>query len=48
LPGIYSGAVDMSESDIAELIGYLLSCFAAGFVAGYLLRVFRRGAESIR
>jgi hypothetical protein len=38
----------MVEDDLAALVGYLLSAFGIGFVTGYILRVFRRGAESVR
>lgn len=38
----------MTEDDIATLAGNFLSSWAVGFVVGYILRVFRRGADSIR
>lgn len=38
----------MTDSDVAELIGYFLSAFGIGFIAGYLLRVFRRAVDLIR
>jgi hypothetical protein len=38
----------MTESDIADLAGYFLSSFGIGFVSGFILRVFRRGAEATR
>jgi hypothetical protein len=47
--GLYIGALDViTDSDMQELISYLLSAFGIGLAMGYLLRVFRRAADFIR
>lgn len=37
----------MIDADVASLVGFFLSAFGVGFIAGYLLRVFNRGAGYI-
>jgi hypothetical protein len=36
----YRFRCDMTTSDIAEIVGYLFSSFTAGYVAGFLSKVF--------
>jgi uncharacterized membrane protein (Fun14 family) len=37
----------MVDNDITQLIGQFLSAWAVGFVAGYIMRAFRRAAGVI-
>jgi len=36
----------MTDSDVVELIGYLMGSFAIGITAGYVLAAFKMAAKS--